>query len=168
MDGQSTLILDHTRITQKLRRIAFQIYETNHDADSVYLVAVEKQGSMLADRLLPVLEEVAPFAVRLMHLHIDKRNPLEAPVLSADGQQLGGARVVLIDDVLNSGRTLMYAACHLLQWPLYSLQTVVLVDRRHRQFPIKADFVGLTLSTTLQEHINVVFHEDHDAVYLEG
>lgn len=168
MSSTATLILDHQQIRQKLKRIAFQIYEANHHAETLFLVAVERQGSLLAAQLLPMLEAEAPFAVKVLNLRIDKRNPLEDIVLDGDGSQLEGQDVVLVDDVLNSGRTLMYAARHLLRWSVRSLHTVVLVDRKHRKFPIKADFVGLTLSTTLQEHINVVFEEDGVAAYLEG
>ncbi|MCA1752344.1 MAG: hypothetical protein LC670_11255 [Flavobacteriales bacterium] len=114
-----------------------------------------------------MLNEVADFKITLLSLKIDKKDPLKTPELNGDGKQLAGKSVVILDDVLNSGRTLMYAACHVLQWKVAKLRTVVLVDRKHRKFPIKADFVGLTLSTTLQDHIEVVFEKGKDAVYLE-
>jgi pyrimidine operon attenuation protein / uracil phosphoribosyltransferase len=168
MSDTATLILDHAQIVQKLKRIAYQIYETNADASEVVIVAVERKGRKLAERIVPLLKESAHFNIVQLNLTIDKRKPLQPAQLDADGALLSGKSVVLIDDVLNSGRTLMYAACHLLQWPVARLHTVVLVDRRHRKFPIKADFVGLTLSTTLHDHINVVFKEGEDAVYLEA
>ena len=80
---------------------------------------------------------------------------------------MNNKKVVLIDDVLNSGKTLMHAASFLLNQDIKKMNTVVLVDRRHRNFPIKADFVGLTLSTTIQEHINVEILENKISVYLE-
>lgn len=168
MSETATLILEHAQVLQKLKRIAYQIYEANHEEEEVVIVAVERKGRMLAERLEPLIAEVAPFKLSRLNLSINKKNPLEVPELDGDGAQLEGKSVVLIDDVLNSGRTLMYCASHLLQWPLAKLITVVLVDRKHRKFPIKADFVGLTLSTTLQEHINVVFEQGNDKVYLEG
>jgi pyrimidine operon attenuation protein/uracil phosphoribosyltransferase len=168
MSETATLILDHAQIMQKLKRIAYQIYEANHQEKEVVIVAVERKGRLLSDRILPLLMQEASFEIHQLNITVDKRNPLSIPQLDGDGAQLNGKSVVLIDDVLNSGRTLMYAACYLLKWPVARLSTVVLVDRRHRKYPIKADYVGLTLSTTLQEHINVVFEEGNDAVYLEA
>jgi len=167
MASSRTLVLDHIRILQKLRRIAYQIYEFNHNEKEVVLVAIENKGLLLANRILPILSDVADFKITLVSLKLDKKNPLSTPVLSEPGVILEGKAVVLIDDVLNSGRTLIYAAKHILNFNIRKLNTVVLVDRLHRKFPIKADFVGLTLSTTLQAHINVVFEEGNDTVYLE-
>lgn len=167
MSDSAVLILDHSRIVQKLKRMAYEIYEFNHEEKEVVFVAVERKGLKLAERIIPRLREVADFKITLLSLKIDKKNPLKTPELNGDGAQLVGKSVVIIDDVLNSGRTLMYAACHVLRWEVAKLRTVVLIDRKHRKFPIKADFVGLTLSTTLQDHINVDFEEGKDAVYLE-
>ncbi len=167
MTSSRTLVLDHARILQKLHRIAYQIYEFNHIEKEVVLVAIENKGLLLANRITPILREVADFKITLMSVKLDKKNPLLTPTLSESGEILEGKAVVLIDDVLNSGRTLIYAAKHILNFNIKKLNTVVLVDRLHRKFPIKADFVGLTLSTTLQAHINVVFEEGNDTVYLE-
>ncbi len=167
MSQERTQVLDHINILQKLRRIAYQLYEANQSEKQLVVVAIEKKGLLLANRLIPILEDIAKFDVELLSLQIDKKNPLSNPQLSASGDILSGKSVVLIDDVLNSGRTLIYAAKYILDFPLKKLNTVVLVDRRHRLFPIKADFVGLTLSTTLQDHINVIFEDGNDAVYLE-
>jgi pyrimidine operon attenuation protein/uracil phosphoribosyltransferase len=167
MSQRRTPVLDHVSILQKLRRIAYQIYEANADKKELVIVAVEQKGTKLAARILPILQDVAPFKITVINLKIDKKQPLQAPEWSGDASILEGKAVVLIDDVLNSGRTLIYAARHILDFPIKKLNTVVLVDRLHRKFPIKADFVGLTLSTTMQDHINVVFEEGNDAVYLE-
>jgi len=167
MSETATLILDHSQIVQKLKRMAFEIYEFNHTEKEVVFVAVERKGLKLAERIIPLLSEVADFKITLLSLKIDKKDPLKTPELNGDGKQLAGKSVVILDDVLNSGRTLMYAACHVVQWKVAKLRTVVLVDRKHRKFPIKADFVGLTLSTTLQDHIEVVFEKGKDSVYLE-
>ncbi len=167
MSDTATLVLDHERIAQKIKRMAFQIYEYNHKEKEVVIVAVERKGVKMAERLIPLLREVADFNITLLTLKIDKKKPLNPPSMTGKEADLAGKSVVLVDDVLNSGRTLMYAACHVLRQPVAKLRTVVLVDRKHRKFPIKADFVGLTLSTTLQDHINVVFEKGKDAVYLE-
>lgn len=167
MSQRRTPVLDHVSILQKLRRIAYQIYEANADEKELVIVAIEQKGTKLAARILPILKDVAPFKITVINLKIDKKQPLQSPEWSGDASIIEGKAVVLIDDVLNSGRTLIYAARYILDFPIKKLNTVVLVDRLHRKFPIKADFVGLTLSTTMQDHINVVFEDGNDAVYLE-
>jgi pyrimidine operon attenuation protein/uracil phosphoribosyltransferase len=166
MSEERTLVLDHVKILQKLRRIAYQIYEFNMDEPDLVIVAIEKKGVLLAERIIPILRDISGKEIQVLHLKIDKDNPLDHTRLNGDGTLLANRSVILIDDVLNSGRTLIYAARHILEYPVKKLTTVVLVDRRHRRFPIKADFVGMTLSTTLQDHITVDFSEGNDAVYL--
>jgi pyrimidine operon attenuation protein/uracil phosphoribosyltransferase len=167
MAEKRVLVLDHLKILQKLRRIAYQIYEFNHLEKSLTFVAIEKKGVFLAERIIPILEDISGIKVELINLAINKNNPKDEPSWNGDTSALNGRSVILVDDVLNSGRTLIYAARHILDYEVKKLTTVVLVDRRHRQFPIKADFVGLTLSTTLQDHIAVEFEEGNDAVYLD-
>ncbi|MCZ4409615.1 phosphoribosyltransferase family protein [Cryomorphaceae bacterium 1068] len=167
MPQEKTLVLDHIRILQKLRRIAYQIYEFNYREEELTIVAIEKKGVFLAERIIPILKDISGFKINLVTLSINKENPKEEPTWNEDASVLNGKSVILIDDVLNSGRTLIYAARHVLDYNVKKLTTVVLVDRRHRLFPIKADFVGLTLSTTLQDHIAVEFQEGNDKVYLE-
>ena len=162
-----TLVLDQKSISQKIRRIAYQIYEFNYSEEEIIFVAIEKQGVILAERIKPILEEISNIKVTLLKLKVNKKEPMQKPVLSDSGEVLIGKSVVLIDDVLNSGRTLIYGARHILEYAVKNLTTVVLVDRLHRKFPIKADFVGLTLSTTMQDHIAVTFNQGKDAVYLE-
>ncbi|HRN38283.1 MAG TPA: phosphoribosyltransferase family protein [Flavobacteriales bacterium] len=166
MAGERTLVLEHERIQRKLRRIAIQVYEENVNEPGLVLVGIAPRGAKLAARLKAHLEEISPLAVDLHELVLDKDAPVKSMAHLAHGTvDLNGRVVVLVDDVLMSGRTLMYAAAHLITSPLKRLTTVVLVDRRHRSFPIRADIVGLTLTTTLQEHISVVFGKK-DAVYL--
>ncbi|MBZ0207841.1 MAG: phosphoribosyltransferase [Flavobacteriales bacterium] len=166
MAAERTVVLEHERIQRKLRRIAFRIYEDNVHESVLVLVGVAPRGTKLAARLKVLLEEISPLKIELHELVLNKDAPLKAPAkLSAGEVDLEGRVVILIDDVLMSGRTLMYAAAHLIGAPLKRLTTVVLVDRLHRTFPIRADIVGLTLSTTLQEHISVEMGRK-DTVYL--
>jgi len=167
MPQERLLVLDHIKILQKLRRIAYQLYEFNYQEETLTFVAVEKKGVFLAERIIPILREISGFKINLVTLIIDKENPKQDPTWNGDASVLNGKSVILVDDVLNSGRTLIYAARHVLDYNVKKLTTVVLVDRRHRLFPIKADFVGLTLSTTLQDHIAVEFEEGNDNVYLD-
>ncbi|MFN6177148.1 MAG: phosphoribosyltransferase family protein [Flavobacteriales bacterium] len=165
--SERTIVLDHEHVQRKLQRIAHQLHEENYSEKSIVVVGVAPRGMALAKRLQGLLSAMASFEVELVELALDKDKPLEAPVkLSTELASLRGRTVVLVDDVLMSGRTLMYAAAHLVTVPLKRLTTVVLVDRRHRSYPIRADIVGLTLSTTTQEHISVELGRK-DTVYLD-
>lgn len=165
--SERTVVLDHVHVQRKLQRIAHQLHEENHAEKGIVLVGIAPRGMALAQRLASLLGPIADLEVELVELNLDKDRPLEAAVkLSVPLDRLRGRTVVLVDDVLMSGRTLMHAAAHLVTVPLKRLLTVVLVDRRHRSYPIRADIVGLTLSTTTQEHISVELGRK-DAVYLD-
>ncbi len=167
MTATRTRVLDHERVQRKLMRIAMQLHEENHGEKRIVLVGIAPRGVVVARRLMHLLEQEGGPASDLVELTLDKDDPLGGPIqLSAPLENLQDRVVVLVDDVLMSGRTLMHAAAHLVGAKLKKLTTVVLVDRRHRTFPIRADIVGLTLSTTMQEHISVELG-DQDAVYLE-
>lgn len=160
------MVLDHDRVQRKLRRIAIQICEENWSEKRVVVVGIAPRGMKLAERLAAMIKELNAVEADLVELKLDKNDPLTGPVkLSAELDTLRDRTVVLVDDVLMSGRTLMHAAAHLVRVKLAKLTTVVLVDRRHRAYPIRADIVGLTLSTTVQEHISVELGR-RDAVYL--
>lgn len=166
MTGQRTIVLDHPRVQRKLRRIAYQLVEEHQNATELVLIGVAPRGARLAERLQVLLAEIVPLPTRVLHISLDKNAPLEHPVaLNAELDTLRDQRVVLVDDVLMSGRTLMHAAAYLVQVPMAHFSTVVLVDRLHRAYPIRADIVGLTLTTTVQEHISVELGAE-DAVYL--
>lgn len=160
-------VLNHVQVGQKINRIAYELFETNFDEPQFYIVGISGQGLTLAKRIQVILEEISGKKAELFEIKLNKDNPLEEEILLTTSlDYLKNKPVILVDDVLNSGRTLIYSAQYLLKSPLKKLQTVCLVDRWHRRFPIRADFVGLTLSTTLQEHIEVVLDEKNDNVYL--
>lgn len=161
-----TVVLDHDRVQRKLERIAHQLHEENYEEERIVIVGVAPRGHTMAKRLAVRLEAISPLKVELLQLTLDKDEPTTGPVkLSAATDTLRDQVVVLVDDVLMSGRTLMHAAAYLVREPLKKLTTVVLVDRRHRTYPIRADIVGLTLSTTMQEHISVEMGRK-DVVYI--
>lgn len=166
MAAERTPVLDHLQVQRKLRRIAHQLHEEHHQEKGILLIGIAPRGALLAERLAQTLREIAPLKVDLATITLDKNDPLaHEPALSIPLDRLKDRVVVLVDDVLMSGRTLMHAAALLVRAPLQRLTTVVLVDRWHRRYPIRADIVGLTLSTTLQEHITVEFGKE-DRVYL--
>jgi len=166
MATDRTLVLDHDKVQRKLERIAHQLHEENFGEQGIVMVGIAPRGLKLAQRLSERLRQISALNVEFVELKLDKDDPLGGQVKLGIGPELLKDRVVvLVDDVLMSGRTLMHAAAHLVRVPLKKLTTVVLVDRRHRTYPIRADIVGLTLSTTVQAHISVELGRK-DAVYL--
>ncbi len=153
-----TKILDATQISQKLNRMAYEVYEKNYNEKELCLVGIDGNGYKVAERIEEILKKIAPLKIKLFKIKIDKENPWShAPVCSFNEKDYAGKSVVLIDDVLNSGKTVMYAVKLFLDKPIKRLSVLALVDRSHTRYPIKADFVGLSLSTTLQEHIEADF-----------
>jgi pyrimidine operon attenuation protein / uracil phosphoribosyltransferase len=164
---ERTEILSHTQVNQKIRRIAHEIYEHCFDEKGIILVGITGRGYMLAKKLENILKEISPLKITLSEMQMDKNNPLNAEIVLSNKEiNIDKKTVILVDDVLNTGKTLMYGTRYLLGYSLKKLITVVLVNRRHRLFPIRADFVGLTLATTMQEHIEVDIGKKKEAVYL--
>ncbi len=163
-----TIILESKKIEQKITRIAHEIAEFNYDQPGVILIGIAERGFQLAERLVSELAKCYDKPAKIGSLHMDKNNPVnceyqvDIPLAEMEGQS-----VILVDDVLESGRTLIYAAKFILRANVKKLTTVVLVDRMHPKFPITADFVGMTLSTTLQEHIHVDLSPGAEAVFLQ-
>ena len=168
MENVKTLILSAMQVEQKIQRIAHQILEKNYDEKEIILIGIANRGYLLAEKINAALQTITEIKVTLHKLKLHKDKPLENDVeFSTDLDYLNNKSIILIDDVLNSGRTLIYATRYILESKLKYLTTVVLVDRKHRKFPIKANFAGLTLSTTLQEHISVDFKEGGIKVFLD-
>ena len=165
-NNEKVLVLNNLQIRQKITRIAHEIYENNFNEDELYFIGIEKRGSVLSKRLAALLTEISDITIHEHTLKLNKTAPLEDPIETSIAlEELAGKPVILIDDVLNSGKALIYAAKYILRAMPKKLKTAVLVDRKHRSFPVRSDYVGLTLATTLQEHIAVEFGNE-DAVYL--
>ena len=159
-------ILNNTEIKQKIRRIAYQIYECNLNKKTVILAGIADNGFILTKKIEKVLAEISPLDIILCEVKIDKKKPLNTVTTSLDSADYKNKSLVLVDDVLNSGSTLMYAIKHFLAVPLQQFKTAVLVDRNHKKYPVKADFKGISLSTSLQEHVQVSFKTNADKAYL--
>jgi len=156
-----SIILTNSEINHKVRRIAYQIYESNLNYKEIVIAGIADNGYILAKKIKKVLQEISPLKVLICKVKIDKKNPLNPIQTSLDSDIYKNGTLVLVDDVLNSGTTLMYAVKHFLNVPLKQFKTAVLVDRNHKKYPIKADFKGISLSTSLKEHVQIIFDKNH-------
>lgn len=166
MKKSAVLILDHNQIDQKIKRIAYQIYESNVNEKQIILAGIAKNGYELAGKLEQELQKISPLEVKLCEVKVNKKNPLEEVQTSLPPRDYQNQSVVLVDDVLNSGTTLIYGVRHFLAVPLKQFRTAVLVDRSHKKFPVKADFKGISLSTSLNETVKVSFGKKENSVQL--
>ncbi len=162
------LILDKNQIAQKINRIAYQILEDNLEEKEVVLAGIWDRGYKLAIRLKSVLEQIADFKVTMLRVDLEKLNSKLVSKTDLPESEWTGKVIILVDDVLNSGKTLAYGLGVFLDTPHKKIRTVVLVDRSHKIFPIATDFVGLQLATILKEHVDVVLdvEGEEDRVYL--
>jgi pyrimidine operon attenuation protein/uracil phosphoribosyltransferase len=164
MDNQ---ILTHQQIQHTIRRIAYQIYEANVEEKEIVIAGIEGGGLHFAKKLRAVLQNITKAEIRLCKVGMDKADPLKSGVkTSIAEEEYRNRSVVLVDDVLNSGTTLVYGVQHFLKTPLKQLKTAVLVNRNHKKYPVKADYKGISLSTSLREHVHVEFKAKNDVVYL--
>ncbi len=153
-----TQILTPLQIDQKVQRIAWQIHEQNIHESEITIAGIAERGFVLAKEIAKLLSKNSDLKVDVIKVLVDKRKPLTSPVaIEPNTGDLTDKVVVLTDDVLNSGKTLIYGANYFLQFKLKKLTTAVLVDRNHKRFPVKADVKGLSLSTSLQENVEVEF-----------
>lgn len=152
----ANIILHSEEIEHKIRRIAYQIYETFVDEEQVVIAGVSKNGYVIAEKITEVVREISPLEVTLCEVFINKQNPFETVTTSIPADEYRDKGLVLVDDVLHSGSTLIYGIKHFLEVPLKKFKTAVLVDRNHKKFPVKVDFKGISLSTSLQEHVEVI------------
>lgn len=165
MPENKNKILDATEIHKTVKRIAYQIYETHFEESQLILAGIANNGVILAKRIQEELESISKVKVVFVEIKVDKKNPINPIVLSKKLAVCENQAVVVVDDVLNTGSTLIYAVAHFLSIKLKKLQTAVLVNRNHKNFPIKGDFKGISLSTSIKEHIDVIFG-DNEGVYL--
>lgn len=149
-------ILSHHQVQQKIKRLAYEILEDHYEAKTLFVVGINDRGYSLASLLIEHMQRVVQMEYRLLRLHISPQSPLDNPIyLEEDVQVLKGQHVLLVDDVANSGRTFFYACKPLMDVLPASIDTVVLVDRMHKLYPIQTNHVGISLATTLQDNITV-------------
>jgi len=168
MPDKKILVLNAQQIQQKIDRIAYQVLEDNIDEKDIIIAGILPRGNFVAERLKKVLDGIAPFTSKLINIELDKTSSSLKAKMDIDVAECANKVIILVDDVLSSGKTLAYGLGVFLDVPLKKMSTVVLVDRNHKSFPIATDYAGVALSTVLKEHIDVVLNEEgqEDAVYL--
>lgn len=167
MDSIRTKIKDISNIDLYLKRIAYQIYENNNEEDnSLVIVGIEKNGKILANRICNILKSISNFNLTLMSIEMNKKNPTKKIFISIDKKKCLNKNIIIVDDVLNTGRTLIYAVKYFLEIPVKKIQTAVIINRNHKKFPIKADFKGISLSTSIKEHVDVILEGSKKGIYL--
>lgn len=153
-------ILDHKQIDQKIQRLSYQILEANFDSTSLYLIGINNNGYKFAQLLKDQLSLISEKNFILHQIKLNPAAPLDADItLDMDITALAHQRVVIVDDVANTGRTIFYAFKPFLDILTEKIEVAVLIDRKHKAYPIKVDFVGTSLATTIKEHIKVDLKE---------
>ena len=159
-------ILDYQSIKKKIRRISLQILESNIDQDEIIIAGIDLNGFIIAKKISQEISKISEINIKLCKVKIDKKNPLNDISTSLNFEDYQNKSLVVIDDVLNSGATLMYSVKYFLNTKIKSLKTAVLVDRNHKKYPIKANFKGLSLSTSIQSRVEVVIDEKKIEAFL--
>lgn len=163
------IILNQKQIEQKITRIAYQLWEDNLDEKELVIAGIVDYGYILAERIKNKLEEISGIKITLMKIIMDKSSTFLQAQTDRPVEECADKVVILVDDVVNRGRTMAYGIGIFLDIPVKKLRTVALVDRSHRVFPVSPDYTGLELSTVIKEHVDVVISnqpDTEDVVYL--
>ncbi len=166
MTSTETRILNKQQIKQKISRIAYEIYENNYLEKKLYVAGIPS-GYKLAGLLVKELKKISPFEIKLLKIELDKDKPSAENIsVDCDPEELHGNVLILVDDVLHTGKTFLHSLRPFLDVDVKKIETVVLVNRSHKLFPISSDYTGYELSTTLKDHIEVVLDAGEFGVYL--
>ena len=149
-------ILNSKQIAQKIERLAYQIYENNYDSKNLVFLGINKNGLRFAKLLRQTFNKISDHDALIGSIKINASNPLESDVeIDIDLKTLNKKSIIIVDDVANTGRTIFYGTKPLMDFLPKKIEAAVLVDRKHKLFPINVDYVGLSLATTLKENIKV-------------
>ena len=159
-------ILDKEEIQEKIKRISYEIYEENFDDKSILVCGIEKNGSIIAKKIIKELESICDIKIEFMSINLNKKKPLNTVELKSSKNNIKNKSIVLIDDVSNTGKTLIYVIKELIKFEPKKINTAVLVNRDHTLFPIKINFIGLSLSTSIKSHIEVNLGNKDIGAYL--
>ena len=146
-------VLNRAVAEQKMRRMALEVMENNQDETELILVGIRESGSVVARNIQRMIAEIADVKTELLTIKLDKRLPAE--IVLSETLDFNDKVIIIIDDVANSGKTLLYSLKPFLDYHPKKIQSLVLVERSHNSFPVHSDYVGLSIATTLQEHIYV-------------
>lgn len=158
MTSIKNYILDQSVAEKKLRRMALEILENNPDEKNIILAGIRESGSVVAKCIQQMLSDISSMQTEVVTISLDKKNPKD--VLLSKKMDFNDKVIIVVDDVANSGKTLLYAMKPFLDFQPKKIQALVLVGRSHNSFPVLPDYVGLSIATTLQEHIYVEVSED--------
>jgi pyrimidine operon attenuation protein/uracil phosphoribosyltransferase len=147
------MILSKEIAEKKLRRMAMEVAERNHDKGSLILIGIKENGIVIAEKIASLLKDIFPGSIEILWLSMDKKHP--ADILLSKTIPFTDTNVILIDDVANSGRTMFYALQPLLKDHPRQVETLALLERTHKRFPIQLNYVGHSVSTTRDEMIVV-------------
>jgi pyrimidine operon attenuation protein / uracil phosphoribosyltransferase len=149
----TNIILNKETIKRKLRRMALEIAERNTEEKELLIAGIAGNGVIVAKELISILNTVTSLSINFLEIKLNKKDPLQSRLESVNS--FGGKTIIIVDDVANTGKTIMYALKLFLSDYPKKIQTLVLVERSHKAFPVQTDYVGLSVATTLQEHISV-------------
>lgn len=167
MTAEKSLILDGDQVKQKIRRMAFEIYENNFKEKHLVIAGIDGQGYVLAKLLAKQVESISSIEVKLVKISMDKFAPQQSEIeLDCELKDIKKKAIVMVDDVLNTGRTFTYGMKPFLNIEVKKIETAVLVNRGHTNFPVHTRYTGYELSTTIKEHVEVKLNKDETAVYL--
>lgn len=148
-------VLDYEKISRICGRLAYQILENNINEDEILLVGIKEKGYEIAKIIEQKLKNISSSKVHLKSITIDKKNPNQISEVDINFDIMPKS-VYLVDDVLNTGKTLMFAVNSLLKYDFNLIKTLVLIDRNHKRYPIKVDFKGISLSTNLDDTVKLI------------
>lgn len=162
------LVLDNEQIQKKIHRLAFQVYEGFLEENALIVAGINGNGYALAKILCEQLENISPIKCTLVEIQLDKQNPSAATTtLNISGDEVKNRPVLIVDDVLNTGKTMVYAISAFIREGSSVIRTAVLADRNHKKFPVAANYVGISMATTLQEHLSFSISKSGYALELQ-
>ncbi|OEK02187.1 hypothetical protein BFP97_11935 [Roseivirga sp. 4D4] len=163
MHQERKRILEHSQILQIIKRMAYEIYEQNHKTEELFFAGIDTNGVIISELLKKEIEKISDIRIQLIRVDIDKSATSQPQVSFSAQPEVSDFTLIVIDDVLNSGGTMIYALDPFLKMNVSKIQTAVLVNRSHKRFPIAVDYKGFELGTTIQEHIDVKLDDEYSA-----
>jgi len=161
------LLLEDYQINRKTTRLAYQILENNFEKEEIFLAGINERGSLFAAKVQKKLSQITKIPITFVQLIVSEESPYNATLKQEiDKSKLSNKTIIIVDDVANSGKTLFYSLKPIFELEPSKLEIAVLIDRKHKKFPVQPDYVGLTLHTTLQEHIDVQFSDSEIKAFL--